>query len=293
MGDPIWTTPLKEQLCIVDIDTRPMNESNEAWAEDGTFDWARLASNGPSPGILNHYLYAQIHGYCYRFIHTHPYPDRAAVWTRIPALASLLKSHKILVSVDADVIFPNLHLPYEWLLNHWNITDNISIAMALEPQMDWWANTKDSKNHQNVNAGFMTLQNTPLTHEMLHRWTDCPEPSPTGYEGCARLKLPWPAEQGAFCEFVRYDFPDNVREFPCTEGLGWPNMESDCKGTLVSHYTLAKDITKGAIESALAQGVMQRLQGDMMRRKDEIFVERMINEIDDDDDNINGEDKRL
>lgn len=126
-------------------------------------------------GYLLIHPIAQIRGYCYKFIHTTPYADRAPVWSRIPALASLLKSHRILVSVDADVIFPNLHLPYEWLLNHWQIRHNISIAMALEPDIDDWEGSKDSKNRQNINAGFMTLQNNPRTHEMLQKWTECPE----------------------------------------------------------------------------------------------------------------------
>lgn len=100
-----------------------------------------------------------------------------------------------------------------------------------------------------------------------------------GTPGCADLKVPWLAEQGAFCEYVRYDYPDNVRELPCTEGLGWPNMQSACRGTLVSHYTLAKEETKWAAGEALTQGVMRRLQDDMVAQKNTSFIERLNNEI--------------
>lgn len=56
-GDPIWTEPLNEQLCIVDVDPRPFNSTNEAWGEPGTFNWTSLERS--SPRILNHYLYGK------------------------------------------------------------------------------------------------------------------------------------------------------------------------------------------------------------------------------------------
>ncbi len=50
------------------------------------------------------------------------------------ALASLVEWHRILAVIETGVISPNLQLPNEWLLNHWNITADISIAMFLPPK---------------------------------------------------------------------------------------------------------------------------------------------------------------
>jgi hypothetical protein len=49
----IWTNPLGKNLCIVDVDTRPLNETNELMSEE--FNWQTI--EGVSTGMLNHYLY--------------------------------------------------------------------------------------------------------------------------------------------------------------------------------------------------------------------------------------------
>jgi len=111
----IWTNPLGKKLCIIDVDTRPLNEAGQLMNQD--FNWQ--TSEGVSVGMLNHYLYAKIHGYDYKFIHTSQWHNssRSDVWTKIPALRETLKDYQIVVMLDADAIFRNLHLPYEWLLN--------------------------------------------------------------------------------------------------------------------------------------------------------------------------------
>jgi hypothetical protein len=52
-GEPIWSNPLGKDLCIVDVDTRPLNETNQLMNEE--FNWQTIA--GVSTGMLNHYLY--------------------------------------------------------------------------------------------------------------------------------------------------------------------------------------------------------------------------------------------
>jgi hypothetical protein len=52
-GDVIWHNPLGKELCIVDVDTRPLNETNQIMNEE--FNWQRV--EGVSVGMLNHYLY--------------------------------------------------------------------------------------------------------------------------------------------------------------------------------------------------------------------------------------------
>lgn len=50
---PIWTNPLGKKLCIVDIDTRPLNETGQLMNDE--FNWETM--EGVSIGMLNHYLY--------------------------------------------------------------------------------------------------------------------------------------------------------------------------------------------------------------------------------------------
>jgi hypothetical protein len=52
-GEPIWSNPLGKDLCIVDIDTRPLNETHQLLNED--FNWQ--TAEGVSVGMLNHYIY--------------------------------------------------------------------------------------------------------------------------------------------------------------------------------------------------------------------------------------------
>jgi hypothetical protein len=51
--EPIWRAGLGKKLCIVDIDTRPLNDTNQIL--NNNFSWTSL--EGISPGMLNHYLY--------------------------------------------------------------------------------------------------------------------------------------------------------------------------------------------------------------------------------------------
>lgn len=232
--------------------------------------WRNLSRRLSTDSIANT-LVAKIHGYCYKFLHITPYPDRDAPWARIPALSGMLNDYKILVSVDADVIFPHLHVPYEWYLNQWNVTAETAIAVPIEPNMKGWGGSKDSKGRQNDNAGFMTLQNVRNAQKMLKDWTNCPEEN----EKCQHFKKGWPAEQGAFNEFVRYQYPELVREVPCDDALGYSGMPTDCHGRLISHYTLDKKRVKGAVQEALSYGVMKRMQHDLQNRTAELKVERL------------------
>jgi hypothetical protein len=290
IAPPLWTKPMGKQICIVDIDTRPMNGSDEVWSEDGGFHWQHAGKL--TPGIMNHFLYATIHGYDYRYIRTTPFEDRWAPWTKPAALASLLKDseYRFVVSIDADVLFPHLTLPYEWLLNHWNITEDIAVAMALDIDT---TPAVDSYGRDRVNAGFVTLQNHPLTDQLLHEWAECPDRGAAGLQlpdsdgkmvqnlflGCEKLKNVWPAEQGAFNSYIRYLYPDSVRELPCDEGMGSPGFPLDCKGKLVQHYTLNKDQVHEGSQDALAAGFMQSLQTHMTDRKQELVHERLTNDF--------------
>lgn len=60
---PRWTPSLGEQICIVDVDTRSMNEKHQIWADHNSFEWSQTDHN--SYGYVNHYFYCMC-------IHTHP-----------------------------------------------------------------------------------------------------------------------------------------------------------------------------------------------------------------------------
>lgn len=49
----IYTEGFGKNLCIIDVDTRPLNNTNELMNED--FNWQSIS--GVSTGMLNHYLY--------------------------------------------------------------------------------------------------------------------------------------------------------------------------------------------------------------------------------------------
>jgi hypothetical protein len=54
--NPVWTTSLGKRLCIIDIDTRPLNASNQI-LNTGYFDWAHYGTT--SAGMMGHYLYGE------------------------------------------------------------------------------------------------------------------------------------------------------------------------------------------------------------------------------------------
>jgi len=213
-----------------------------------------------------------IHGYTYRFVQTYNLPDRAPYWTKPPALSSTLKSGcDVTIMIDADAIFTHLALPFEWLLNRWRITPTTALSMALDPHQDW---NKDSHGRVWTNAGFIVANNLPRTHEMLKAWSACPEEKLERYKDCARFKHPWPAEQGAFAEYIRYQFAEeeDVREIPCTEANGYPGGGQGCEGVFLKHFWNAKDDVKAEV----ARGVTQPIMADVLKsfREERLLQER-------------------
>jgi hypothetical protein len=54
-SDPVFTKSLGKKLCIVDIDTRPFNGSDELM-DPKKLDWSKFAHQGV--GMMNHYAYS-------------------------------------------------------------------------------------------------------------------------------------------------------------------------------------------------------------------------------------------
>jgi hypothetical protein len=188
----------------------------------------------------------------------------------------LLDGCEIVVSMDHDAIFQNLNLPFEWLLNHWNYNKNTSFAMALDNN---WGQNHDWQDVLSINAGFIVAQNSQRTHEILRAWDSCPK-NITLYPDCDKLVHDWPAEQGAWGNFMRRQFneTDDYIEIPCTEANGFPGMGTECFGSLIRHYTIGKDRIHNGVASTLAQAIFGMARQSMINSPD-IKLRRYSNEF--------------
>jgi hypothetical protein len=221
-----------------------------------------------------------IHGYTYHFIHTPSMVDRAPFWTKIPALADTLSSDRcrITVSIDADATFMNLNLPFEWLLNRWNITTSTSLAMVGEPIADY--NNDAAHGRTNLNAGFVIAQDLPRTQEILKAWAGCPE-NDAKYPNCSRWRWNWPAEQAAFSEYIRYEFngTNDIKTIDCNDANGYPASHTECQGTFLRHHWGGKERIKDAVAESVLTGVMGRIRGELIAKLGDVKVERVDNEF--------------
>ncbi|KAH8878915.1 hypothetical protein GQ53DRAFT_756349 [Thozetella sp. PMI_491] len=269
---PTWTKPLGKRLCLIDIDTRPLNGTNEI-LDNGHFNWTEHATT--SAGMLGHYLYAQIHGYDYKFVRTRNFPDRASYWTKIPALSDTLRDYEFVISIDADAQINHPEIPFEWLLNRWNVTKDTALTMTIDPDKEFnW----DPFGRPMNNAGLVMAHNIPRTHEILKAWASCPDEPREEFNRCSRWKNPWPAEQAAFGEYIRYMYnePNDLREVPCDEANGYPESESNCSGRFIHHLWLDKGKTKDVINTGFMQIVMKRLH-DQFLADTSVVIERESN----------------
>jgi hypothetical protein len=241
----VHTQPLGKRVCILDVDTRDLAGDGSIFSHELP-PWDKLGS--PSAGFLSHYLYAQIHGYTYKFIRAPQYADRAPHWSKVIFTREMLKEYDLVVMLDYDAMFPSPELPLEWLLNYWKIGPEVMVAMAEDPAGDpnW-----DSHHKPNVNSGFIIAQKSENTLRLFKDWAECP--SETRYKGCAEWKDKIFHEQAAFSSMVRYDFldgysidthPQYIRMLPCKEANGIPEVaDTGCTGQLVRHYWGRKPLT--------------------------------------------------
>jgi hypothetical protein len=223
---------------------------------------------------------ALIHGYRYHFIHTHDYPDwnRSIYWSKVPAIGDMLHSGcQFVVTIDSDAIFKHLEIPLEWLLNRWNITPSTSFAMALD---NYWEQNEDSYGLLNINAGFIVAQDLRRTHEILRQWHSCPD-NEAMYPNCTKYSKDWPAEQGAWGDYMRRKYNDSMsyKELNCTEANGYEGMGTECHGIFVSHFTVGKDEVKSRVAQSLATSMFARLQKEMVLSSGDIVVDRPVNEF--------------
>lgn len=280
---------MKKRVLIVDIDTRVPTGSNEI-LNPSTLDWESLAMSGGqlvSAAVMNHYLYAQIHGYDYKLYSARSIPDHYDTWIMPHVFHELVPSYDFVVAMDADVTVSHLEVPLEWMFNRWGITRNTSMALPWD--------TEEFRNNQSIstdstglrvlNTGFVVAQNLPLTHALLAAWKDCTTES--RYPGCARWKQEWSHEQRAFSEYIRHDaefapHPDSIVGIACDDAVGWPGFKQDvhrdypiteCNGNFLRHHTLMKDKVKHSATASVMQALAQILQQAVLHAQAQIWFQ--------------------
>lgn len=167
--------------------------------------------------------------------------DRRASWKKPTVISKILKEHDVCIYLDSDAIFHNLDLPFEWLLNYWQLyPENNSMALAIDPEAEF---NKDKFGKLNVNTGFIISQNSPTTYKIMDDWSKCPDDN-SRYPGCDQFRKNWPGQptdQGGFGSYVRYSYPNHIRELPCDEANGFPQTDTNCHGTFIRHLWTGKD----------------------------------------------------
>jgi len=246
-SSPRYRHKLGKKVLVLDIDSRPLKGKGQIMNE--ALQWKGMRPL--SAGMLGHYMFAQIHGYDYKFIRAPDYADRWGTWVKVPMMKEALKTHEYIVFMDSDVMFRHPHLPLEWLLNYWNMTDDTLAMMAVDPNEP---QNYDDKGNRFLNTGFVIARQSKRTQAMFKAWAECP--SETRYPGCARWKLDWAHEQAAFGNYLRYDFdrPNDIRVLPCAEANGSPDAEhrGGCKGIFVRHHWNNKNL----VAQDLSDGIM-------------------------------------
>ncbi|KAF2651528.1 hypothetical protein K491DRAFT_577438, partial [Lophiostoma macrostomum CBS 122681] len=263
----IYTTPLRKDILILDVDTR---YPEQLFERNKPLSWEKLDNNNLiTQAVFNHYIYAKIHGYDYHYYQPLEVPGHSKTWPKIHSIANLLPSYKFIVFLDADASFHHLTLPLEWLFNRWNITSSTSLAMSRDP-LNADCDLCDKRGIPMLNTGFIIAQNIPYTSRIFAAWRSCtsaPPNLPPSYAECAHWKENWAHEQSVMSEYLRYDFNPTgheIRELECGEANGFPGHpwydEVDCRGRFVRHHTFWKALMKETTANATMQIVMQALK---------------------------------
>lgn len=155
-------------------------------------------------------------------------------------MSKILKDHDACLYLDSDAVFHHLDLPFEWLMNYWDIhKSNNSLALALDPGSD---NNKDKFGKVYLNTGFIIAQNNPKTFDIFDSWQACPDEGGV-HPDCVDFRTAnsgKPTDQGGFGTFIRYDYPEDIKELPCTEANGFPESRSGCDGKFIKHLWTGK-----------------------------------------------------
>ncbi|KAJ5938981.1 hypothetical protein N7466_002115 [Penicillium verhagenii] len=216
-------------------------------------------------------IIAKIHGYDYKLATMKGNStQRHATWCKVAAMKEAIDHYQFVVFVDADIVFPHLHVPLEWLLNYWDINPETLIAMAWDPEADI---NNDDRGQTFLNKGFIIAQQSARTKELLEAWDDCVNGS--RYPECPQWSKRWPHEQGAFGNYLRYDFDriEDVKALSCEEANGSPEVaHTGCVGKLVRHYWNDKHLASARVQEITMQYFMPRLHDEFLQEYKRVEV---------------------
>lgn len=202
-------------------------------------------------------------------------PGKFGTWSKVSALKEQLYQYEFVIFVDADTIFPYPHVPLEWLFNYWDIIPENLVAMAIDPP---YPINNDLRGRTMLNTGFIITQRSSRAHELFAAWESCP--SDVEYLGCSNFSYNWPHEQGAFGNFIRYDFnrPDDVKILKCAEANGCPEVSYlGCPGKLVRHYWGSKASVPSAVKESIVQYFLLSLHGEFHQNYADIVSNIQLN----------------
>ncbi|CZT22062.1 uncharacterized protein RCC_07932 [Ramularia collo-cygni] len=273
LWEPQWKAGQRDGLCIMDLDNRLFNESGQIWGKK-PMSWDRPEQvHGLSLGILNHWLYAKIHGYKYYYVDIDEFTDRRASWKKPVIMPELLKRHETCIFIDSDAVFTHLTIPFEWLMNYWSIDpEKHSLTLAIDPDLPW---NKDKFNKTYVNTGFIVAQNNERTFEIMDEWRVCPDDGGR-HPNCTDFKTADPGhvtDQGGFGTYIRYDYKENVKELSCDDANGFPESETECKGTFLRHLWTGKDTwIKRTVGEQIPGDLLQAFHEWFLREREEFWI---------------------
>ncbi|KAF2084147.1 hypothetical protein K490DRAFT_8281, partial [Saccharata proteae CBS 121410] len=268
-----FPTPLGSRLCILDFDSRPLSGPNELFSPLHHISYPAAAPDSLGLGILNHGLYALVHGYRHFFVRTGVREGRGPSWAKPGVIKDTTSGCEVVIFLDSDAIFRHLELPAEWLLNRWGVTRDTKLAMALDPGslegVEVGFNDVDGERMHNT--GFIVAVRSERTREILEAWAGCVDgerdeggdgsasasarAGKLGFPGCEKWAYNWPLDQGAWAEFVRRRFNESgdVRDLPCQEANGYEGSGTECDGLFVEHLWRAKWLLKERVGLGVVQ----------------------------------------
>lgn len=217
-----------------------------------------------------HICAARIHGYDYKLVQVASNPKRFGTWSKVRALREALRHYDFVVFLDADAMFPYPHIPLEWLFNYWNLTAETLVALAEDPRDPI---NMDDQGRTLLNTGFIIAQQSVRALELLDAWDSCPDD--IRFPGCSRWSYRWPHEQGAFGNYLRYEFnrPGDVKVLPCAEANGSPETRLvGCGGKLVRHYWGAKAHLPAAVQESLMRYLLPHVHESFLQERGAVVL---------------------
>lgn len=215
---------------------------------------------------------AKIHGYKYYYVEIEEYEDRRTSWKKPPIMSEILKKHDTCIYIDSDAIFHHLDLPFEWLMNYWQLDKyNTSLALALDPDLE---HNKNKFGELYLNTGFIVAQNNQKTFEVMDAWEHCPDDD-SKYPECQEFRLNdpgRPTDQGGFGTFIRYDYAESIKQLPCTEANGFLESKTGCAGLFIQHLWTGKwDWIKVRIAEQLPGKLLEIFHNQFKEEKESFY----------------------